>query len=648
MTDAFRKFFRSGPAIFLGLLLVVLAAYSFMLGSPFKTLDDDFSIVKNAEIRSLAHVPQFFRSTYFKADQDYYRPLVYVTYALEYHFFGLNYFYYNLDNVLLHGLNAWLVFILAGLLFAGPPAGKLSAREAAYRRNLSAAAALLFAVHPVHWEAVGNVSGRAILLCAFFVLSGLICFLRFHRGDGRRFLAAAVVFYVLGLASKESAGVLILTVTAWVLLTGCKKADASAQSAEAVGAADGLRGRTGLSGLAPAKLARDWAWLVPFGIVAGAYLALRHALGISQMFPWPSKTTMVLGLVTFLKGILIYFRIFLLPIGLHFDRGLLIFKVFHAPGLWLTLVAWALLAAAVWRFRRRLAGLPLFCLAWFFVELLPVSQIVTTIGVYPGAISLAEHFVYVASVPAFVLLVYAAGGLGRWAEERRLVSPATRQGAFAGLFLFFFIMLVQQNLYASNEFAMLRDSLAKDPLNSRLQYSMGMVYVKARDYDRAVEHFRRAVELHACNYGYHIALGKALTDQGDLLAAAREYDSIPPRKDVDPLLNANRQAVYRQLAAQYARKVEAAPADPALHFALGVFYARSGDQPRALTEFRRTVELKPDHRDALHNVAVTSEGLGDADGARAAWFRLADDADPGNSYREQARAALARLVPAGQ
>lgn len=639
MADLLANILKSNLRLFLALALLVLTAYSFMLASPFKTMDDDFSIVKNAEIRRLENIPHFFRSTYFKTEQDYYRPLVYVTYALEYHLFGLNYFHYNLDNVLLHILNAWLVFVLAGLVFASPGAAGWAGQgppEAGQPRSpsgraLAAAAALLFAVHPVHWEAVGNVSGRAILLCAFFVLAGLIFFLRFFREDRPVFLLAAVVCYVLGLASKESAGVMILTLAAYAALAGRPRAE-RAEAGKSAG-----RGAVDLAAL------RGWAWLLPFGVLAAGYLAFRHAMGISKMFPWPTKTTMALGLATFLKGLFIYGQVLLFPVGLRFDRGLRLFTGFDVPAFWLTLVAWILIGVCLWRFRKRLAGLPFFCLAWFLIELIPVSQIVTTIGVYPGAISLAEHFLYVASVPAFILLAAAGGRLLCRARERGLVSAPVGQAACAGLFLFFYIMLVQQNLYASNEFVMLRDSLAKDPQNARLQYSMGMVYAKAHNYDLAVEHFRKAVEIHGCNYGYNIALGKALTDQGDLLAAARQYESIPPRKSVDELLNGNKRALYRLLVAEYERKAAAAPSDAETRFALGIFYAKTGDQAQALAQYRRAVELKPDHFDAWYNIAVTSEALGEVPSARAAYERLAGSADGRNTFQEKARAALLRL-----
>ena len=595
MNAFLHKIIKTDAGAFLGIGLFVLAAYSFMLGSPFKTLDDDFSIVKNHEIRELTNIPRFFASTYFKAEKDYYRPLVYVTYDLEYHFFGVNYFHYNLDNVLLHIVNAWLVFLLALLL--------LRERQTAFL------AAFLFAIHPVHWEAVGNVSGRAILLCAFFVLSGMILFLKYVRERKIGFLVGSVVCYAAGLLAKESAGVLILTTAAYWFLVEKKP------------------WRSG------------WVFLPFMGIAAG-YFAIRHALGIVKMFVWPTFLGMVLGFTSFLNGVLIYIRLFFFPIDLHFDRAKWVYHGLTDPGFWLTIVAYIIAGSLIWRLWRRWSVLSQFCLIWFFIELFPVSQIVTSIGVYPGAISLAEHFVYVASVPALILIVRGGEKLYRLALEKKVASPKPLQFAFVGAYLFLLLTLVQQNIYAGNEYLMFRDSLKKDPQNSRLQYALAMVYVKVGNFDQAVEHFREAVKNFPCNRNYHIALGKALVDQGDLIGAAREYESIPPRKDIDNLLEGNKRALYRLLVAEYEKKLRLAPRDPEILFALGVFYAKQDKPEKALWAFDRSWSLDQRRYDALYNLASASEVTGHPEKAHWAYEKLASTVDPANTYRQAAEERL--------
>jgi hypothetical protein len=78
-------------------------------------------------------------------------------------------FGFHLVNLLAHAAAAALVCLLAGRLMS--PAGAL-------------AAGLLFAVHPVHVEAVANVVGRAEILAGVFLLASALCYLRF--GDTAR------------------------------------------------------------------------------------------------------------------------------------------------------------------------------------------------------------------------------------------------------------------------------------------------------------------------------------------------------------------------------------------------------------------------------------------------------------------------------
>jgi tetratricopeptide (TPR) repeat protein len=183
---------------------------------------------------------------------------------------------------------------------------------------------------------------------------------------------------------------------------------------------------------------------------------------------------------------------------------------------------------------------------------------------------------------------------------------------------------------------MIRDSVLKEPRNSRLQYSMGMVYVKARNFDKAAEHFRAALLSYPCNPTYHIALGKALVDKGDLLGAAREYESIPPGKGVNELLDENKRALYRLLAADYEKKLQARPDDSGLLFALGVFYAKTSENQKALLAFQKSWDLDQTRYDALYNIISISMVLDEKDRARDAYRKLVTLAPADNPYRKEA------------
>ncbi|MDE2222265.1 MAG: hypothetical protein KGK03_04255, partial [Candidatus Omnitrophica bacterium] len=137
------------------IIVLGFTAYAAMLHAPFRIMDDHISIIDNPAIKSTKNIPVIFKEGYFH-DQSYYRPLVNLSFMGEYHFFGLDSFFYNLDNLILHIFNALLVFLLVSILTGNSGTGF--------------GAGLLFVLHPVQWEAVCNVPGRSILLSAFFVL----------------------------------------------------------------------------------------------------------------------------------------------------------------------------------------------------------------------------------------------------------------------------------------------------------------------------------------------------------------------------------------------------------------------------------------------------------------------------------------------
>ena len=191
-----RRWFLSDPAtgvtpLFPSLVLLLCLAFllyarSFAGGW---TMDDFPVIVDNPDIRSIAG---------FFADSRPGRPLRELTFLLDYQLFGLDPAGYRLQNILWHGLNAWLLWCMALRL----------------RLGLLAAwgAALLFVSHPVMVEVVANSSHRKDSLALAFSLIALLAYMTF-LGDARRrwlLLVGAAVAWLLACAAKQNAVVLPL------------------------------------------------------------------------------------------------------------------------------------------------------------------------------------------------------------------------------------------------------------------------------------------------------------------------------------------------------------------------------------------------------------------------------------------------------
>jgi hypothetical protein len=157
---------------------------------------DDFMILHRLRgLEDAADALRFFRGEFF----EYYRPLGFVSHALDWAAAGADPRRFHTTNVLLHAVNAVLVWLIA--------------RALAPRSLAAPAAALLFAVHPSNHEAVVWISARFDLLATGFALAAT--WWTVTGAAGARWGAPALFFAAL--LSKESSVALPLMAAAWAV-----------------------------------------------------------------------------------------------------------------------------------------------------------------------------------------------------------------------------------------------------------------------------------------------------------------------------------------------------------------------------------------------------------------------------------------------
>lgn len=171
------------------LLAVVALAYSNTLVNSF-TLDDRIYIDLNPQVTD-ASLRGLFAANKLA---NVFRPVTFATLALNWKLGQTQPFGYHLFNLLLHGAATLLFYFLLEAIFFELSQGAPSPRD----KLVAFAAALIFAVHPIHTEAVSSIVGRAEILAAGFIFAAWIL----HLKD--RPIAASICF-ALALLSKESA-----------------------------------------------------------------------------------------------------------------------------------------------------------------------------------------------------------------------------------------------------------------------------------------------------------------------------------------------------------------------------------------------------------------------------------------------------------
>lgn len=174
------------------LLFISLAAYSPIINSYF--VADDFGYVWLYMRQQLVDVPRLFAADWSQGIWGFnlgeLRPLIALSFIWDALLWGNNPLGYHLTNLLVHSASSALVFFtLRRLLGADLTAATLSA--------------VLFAVHPVHVEAVSWISGRNELISTFFYLSSFLTFVIYRAVKRTRHYVFSLILFILGLFSKE-------------------------------------------------------------------------------------------------------------------------------------------------------------------------------------------------------------------------------------------------------------------------------------------------------------------------------------------------------------------------------------------------------------------------------------------------------------
>jgi len=176
-------------ALLLGIALLV---YANALGDGF-TYDDEGYVLRSQAVQT-ASLAKLFQPT---QGNNIFRPFAFATFAVNWAVSGPQPFGYHLLNLLLHAGVTLLLYLVLQTLLAPRPRGEI----------VAFVAALLFAVHPIHTEAVTSIVGRAELLAAGFLFAAWLL----HLQDRP---VAALLCFALALLSKESAVVFLPLVLA--------------------------------------------------------------------------------------------------------------------------------------------------------------------------------------------------------------------------------------------------------------------------------------------------------------------------------------------------------------------------------------------------------------------------------------------------
>jgi len=634
------------------LLIIVctFASYGPTLTLGFTNWDEVCYITDNGSIQRLhwKNLETMFTSTFV----GNYQPLTILSYALEYHFFGLHPKIYHATNLALHVVNAILVFWLVMVI-------------SKKRISVSLITALLFSLHPLRVESVSWVASRKDVLYSFFLLMALISYLEYVTQRKRGLYLLSFLLFLASLLSKATGAILpfLLCVTDYVLRRRFDRklvmekvpffVVALIFAHIAVGAQHGALGK---------ELVFSYRILVIFyGLALYAWNTF-FPFHLSAIYPYPPRDA-------FFYGVSCASLIFISLMSSYAFKarrsirkiifGLLFTLVSIAPVLQFIPVGFAVIAD-------RYTYLPSigvsyvvavlcmrsYCAPWkhmFRVRMLHVIAIAIALCVYSTATFMRVK-VWANGVTLFsdvlrhypnLSIAYSNRGAAYVDRgeidkaiadcDRSIMLDPRSPGAYNNRGLAY--AKKGDHARAIEDFTR---SIAIDPTYYQAYSNRGSVHDQQGDHKNAIIDYTKAVQLHPdLTEGYNNR-GLAYANEGDIEKALIDYDTAICIKPVFAEAWYNRGIAYHKKGElekalrDFNRAIELNPRYAKAYCNRGIIWDEWGDRQRALADLDRAIAIDPTNANAYYNRGVTCVNMGDKDKA-AEDFSKAAELDPGRA-----------------
>lgn len=568
----------------LTLVVVIVLAYGGTWNAPF-VYDDTLAIPENPTIRQLWPLSRVLLPQAEGGLTVSGRPVLNLSFALNYAVSGKNPWSYHVFNVLVHAAAALALGGIVRRTLMRPRAVALGLeRHAGAASALAFAIAALWALHPLLTQAVTYTVQRAESLMGLFYLLTLYGFVRAAEATDqqqrRRWYGAGVAACALGMGTKE----VMATAPLLVLLYDRTFAAGSFRAA--------WQQRRGFY----IALAATWLVLGALVLSTGGNRGGTVGLGVGvPLWAYP---------LTQFQAVARYLGLSLWPHPLVFEYGT--FWVQRAADFVpYALVVVPLLAGTVVALRRWPAlG---FCGAWFFLILAPTS-------LAPGTIQMiVEHRMYLP-----LIAVIATGVVTAHARLGRNVWPVL---AVIGI-VFGGLTLLRNRDYRSH-LALWSDTIAKRPHNPRAHEGLAEAFAELGRLDEALQHRQEAIRLLPDESTYHYNLALTFADAGRLEDAVRHYQ-LALRLTPNEARTHNNLAILLGKLGQrdaalshHAEAVRLKPNAALYHYNHGVALMGSGEAGKAAASYETALRLQPDYADAHFNLGAACVKLNRFDDALA-------------------------------
>lgn len=528
--------------------------------------DEPGLILNNKRIRSLEW--QNIKEILTLKKASTYQPIRVLSYAVDYHFWKLNPMGYRITNIIFYILTCIMVFFTLRIL--STHLRERASPDSHFRIALFGS--LLFAVHPVHVEAVTWLAARKEVLQGVFFFLALLLYLKGRERSGkiRLFYLFLVLFTILlAILSKPSAVVFPAVILVYEI---ARKKDSIL-----------------------VFLKDHWIFFTLTIIISAVFalISIKVMLDAGGVKPYYGKG--------FLENLLVVLYVFLRSIKLlaftvNYSAAYsfsVLLPVYHIKNILFVLIVVFLFGLSFWSLKR--TKVIFFSLFFFLITLSPYLNII------PISTLLADRYVFIASFAyCFVLGVIFDRF---YLLNNKRFSP----GFFKLLSISIFILLmagysymtIHQNTIWRNSYTLWADAVKKHPNSNTANALMGVVYMELGMDEEAIKYLEKAVQILPYDYQSRNNLGVVYGRNGQPEKALKEFMTalwLKPDHDkikINLAVFYQRQKEYKKAEEVFKHLISRDPNNSNLHFRLGMLYNEMEDYNNAISEFEKSMKLAP-------------------------------------------------------
>ena len=548
-----------------GMIVLIAVLYLNSLGNMFTNWDDGM-IYSSPGIQSLDGKNLLEMFTPVRGGT--YQPVRVLSYAIDYHFWGLNPLGYRITNILFYMLTCLMVFFsLQKLSVHLRPEASLDSHE-----RVALFGGLLFAAHPIHVEGVTWLAARKEVLLGFFFFLAFYLYLRAREEEGKKrnvCLGIVLVSFLLAILSKPSAVIFPGVILIYEITRGKER-------------------------IGP-FLKRHWLFLVLSVAVSSffTFILLKVMFESGGIKPYYGDS--------FAKNLLVCQYVFLRSIkllcfNLQYAAAYsfsIVLPVFSLKNIFMFFFTLSLFGMSVLSLRR--TRVIFFSFFFFLASLLPFLNIL------PISTLLADRYLFIASFSyAFLLGVgferFYAFRQARFSRDFfKLVAAVVLLFHLAG----FSLITIHQNTIWHDSFSLWTDAVEKSPESNTANAMAGVVYSELRRDDVAVKYLEKAVQIFPQDYLSRNNLGIVYGRLGEPEKALNEFKIAIRLRPDDDTLKINLAVLYlqekefHQAEALLKSLLAKSPRNTSLIYRLSLVYKGMGDYPAAVTELEKLIQINP-------------------------------------------------------